>query len=165
MARSKEQSMRKVLLMSCLFSVVAAAQAPHPESPAKEAARQVMGVEQLRVEALQRSDTGALGAILDKNLTYVHASGRVDTKASLLEAIRSGQLHYISWKLMNIGVRMQQDTAILNGEYAVRVKDTRVQPGPFDVDVFFLAVYERSGGAWRQIAWESTRDAAKTPLK
>jgi hypothetical protein len=157
--------MRQIPFVCCLFLGVAAAQAQFPESPDKEAAKQVMGVEQSRVEALERSDAAALNAILDENLTYVHASGRVDTKSSLLEAIRSGQLHYISWKRMSIGARVEGDTAVLNGEYAVRVKDSRVQPGPFDVDVFFLTVYARSSGGWRQIAWESTRDVAKTPLK
>jgi hypothetical protein len=157
--------MRTMALTFCLAAGMMMAQAQHMESPDKEAAMQVTGVEQSRVEALDRSDVKALEGILDDNLTYVHASGKVDTKSSLLEAIRSDQLHYISWQLMNINVRMQQDTAILNGEYAVQVKDLRVQPDPFSVDIFFLTVYQRSNGRWRQIAWESTRDVAKTPAK
>jgi hypothetical protein len=158
--------MRLMLILSLvLLPGVGAAQTHAPDSPAGGAAHQVMGVEASRVEALERSDVAALDRILDDKLSYVHASGKVDTKASFLDAVRSGELHYISWKLMNIDTSLQGDTAVLHGEYAVRVKDARVQPAPFDVDVFFLTVYVRSGGNWRQIAWESTRDVAKTPLK
>jgi hypothetical protein len=33
------------------------------------------------------------------DVTYIHASGKVDTKKSYLEAIRSGQLHYFHGNL------------------------------------------------------------------
>jgi hypothetical protein len=49
------------------------------------------------------------------------------------------------------------DAAVLTGEYAVRVTDTRVQPRPFDVDILVLSVYEQRNGQWQQIAWQSTR--------
>jgi hypothetical protein len=160
--------MRKTWLVFTLLLGAGAAQTQPVSSPDREAAKQAMGAEASRVEALDRSDIAALDRILDAQLTYVHASGKVDTKASFLAAIRSGELHYISWKLMSENARVTGgvgDTAILNGEYAVRVKDTRVRPDVFDVDIFFLTVYVRRGESWRQIAWESTRDVAKTPLK
>jgi len=136
--------------------------------PNRDAAKEAMGAEASRIQALERSDVAALDRILDENLTYVHASGKVDTKSSFLAAIRSGELHYISWKLMSENARIVSglgDSAVLNGEYAVRVKDTRVRPDVFGVDIFFLTVYRKRNGRWRQIAWESTRDVAKTPLQ
>ncbi len=160
--------MRMVGLLIPLLLAGAATQARPPSSPSDDAVKQVLRMEAARVEALDRSDTGALDRILDDNLTYVHASGKVDTKASFLAAIRSGELHYISWRLMDENARVEGEgdsSVVLNGEYAVRVKDTRVRPDAFDVDIFFLTVYERREGRWRQIAWESTRDVAKTPLQ
>jgi hypothetical protein len=157
--------MRKTWLIFTFLLGIGVAQTPPVTSPDRGAAERA---EASRVEALERSDTAALDRILDDNLTYVHASGKVDTKASFLAAIRSGELHYISWKLMQQEARVVEgssDAAVLNGEYAVRVKDTRVRPDIFDVDIFFLTVYEKRGGLWRQIAWESTRDVAKTPAR
>ena len=97
------------------------------------------------------------------DVTYVHASGKVDTKKSYLDAIRSGQLHYISWRPRNLQVRLLGDGAVIHGEYAVRVTDSRVQPAPFDINIFILTVYARRDGRWQQIAWQSTRDVAKSP--
>ena len=47
----------------------------------------------------------------------------------------------------------------------VAALDSRVQPAPFDINIFILAVYARRNGHWQQIAWQSTRDPAKSPLK
>jgi hypothetical protein len=124
----------------------------------------VLTVENARTNALDRNDVEALDKILGDDLTYVHASGRVDSKASMLEAIRSGQIHYISWQAKTMHVRMIGDSAVLNGEYLVRVADHRVQPDPFDINIFILSVYAKRDGRWQQIAWQSTRDVALSPL-
>jgi hypothetical protein len=54
---------------------------------------------------------------------------------------------------------------VINGEYAVRVTDSRVQPTPFHINIFILTVYARRGGRWQQIAWQSTRDVATSPAQ
>jgi len=124
-----------------------------------------MASEQSRVSALQRSDLNALDRIMADDVTYVHASGKVDTKKSYLDAIRSGQLHYISWQSKNLQVRVMGDSAVINGEYAVRVTDARVQPTPFDINILILTMYARRDGRWQQIAWQSTRDTTTSPAK
>ena len=128
------------------------------------ASKEVLAVETARTTALDNSDVAALEKILADDLTYVHASGKVDTKASLLGAIRSGEVHYISWTAKKLNVRVIGDSAVLDGEYLVRVTDKRVKPDPFDVNIFILGVYARRDGRWQQIAWQSTRDVALSPL-
>ena len=128
------------------------------------ASKEVLAVETARTTALDNSDVAALEKILADDLTYVHASGKVDTKGSLLGAIRSGEVHYISWTAKKLNVRVIGDSAVLDGEYYVRVTDRRVKPDPFDVNIFILGVYARRDGRWQQIAWQSTRDVALSPL-
>jgi hypothetical protein len=125
---------------------------------------EVLAAENARTAALERNDVPALDKILGDDLTYVHASGKVDTKTSMLEAIRSGQIRYASWQVKSMHVRVIGDAAVLNGEYLVRVTDHRVQPDPFDINILILSVYAKRGGRWQQIAWESTRDVALSPL-
>src|SRR5215469_9339438 len=141
-------------------SAVLAAQTP---SAGSHAADEVMATEQARTTALDHSDVAALERIMADDVTYIHASGKVDTKNSYLDAIRSGQLHYISWKPIKLNVRMAGDGAVIDGEYAVRVTDSRVQPAPFDINIFILTVYAKRDGGWQQIAWQSTRDVATSP--
>ena len=127
--------------------------------------KEVLAVEKARTAALERSDVAALDRIMADDVTYVHASGKVDTKKSYLDAIRSGQLRYISWQARNLQVRVFGDSAAINGEYAVRVTDSRVQAAPFDISIFILTVYTRRDGRWQQVAWQSTRDVAASPAK
>jgi hypothetical protein len=135
-----------------------------PPASDDSAAKEVLAAEAARTTALDNGDVAALEKILADDLTYVHASGKVDTKASLLEAIRSGEVHYISWQAKAMHVRVIGDGAVLDGEYAIRVIDQRVKPDPFDVNIFILAVYARRSGRWQQIAWQATRDVAVSPL-
>jgi hypothetical protein len=147
-----------LLLPFVLAASLVQANAQPSHSPATDTAKQVLATEKARTTALEHSDVGALERIMDDNVTYIHASGKVDTKKSYLDAIRSGQLQYISWRPMDLRVRLLGNSAVISGEYAVKVKDIRVQPNPFDINIFILTVYERRNGQWQQIAWQSTRD-------
>jgi len=150
-----------------LFSLVLGTQTllASAEPETSQAAKEVMATEEARTAALDRSDIAALAQIMADDVTYVHASGKVDTKKSYLDAIRSGQLHYISWQPKNLKVRVIGNSAVIDGEYAVRVRDSRVQHDPFDITIFILTVYQRRSGRWQQIAWQSTRDVVASPLK
>ena len=145
-----------------IAALIVTASLTQPAAPATtaDAVQQVLSAEQARTSALDRSDLAALDAIMADDLTYVHASGRVDTKQSFLGAIHSHQLHYISWQPEDLRVRVLGDTAVLTGGYAVRVTDARVQSQPFDIDILVLSVYARRHGRWQQIAWQSTRKTA-----
>jgi Domain of unknown function (DUF4440) len=68
-------------------------------SDISQAAREVMATQEARTSALDHSDVAALERIMADDVTYIHASGKVDTKKSYLEAIRSGQLHYFHGNL------------------------------------------------------------------
>jgi hypothetical protein len=148
-----------------LFCAVVAISNAIGQPASGEEGKQVMAAEEARVTALDRSDVTALESLLADDLTYVHASGKVDTKSSFLAAIRSGQLHYISWKPKGLHVRVQGDMAVIDGEYWVRVTDSRMQRDPFNVNIFILTAYARRNGRWQQIAWQSTRDVALSPLR
>jgi uncharacterized protein (TIGR02246 family) len=160
-------TMKKLwLLLGAVAVLCAAAAAQRLLADARDAGEitEVLAAEQTRVAALDAQDVPTLEKIMADDVTYVHASGKVDTKTSYLAAIRSGQLHYYSWQPKGMQVRtLGKDAAVINGEYAVRVADTRVQPQPFDINLFILSVYARRDGRWQQIAWQSTRDVAASP--
>lgn len=147
-----------------LFLAVGISSAPgSPATRADSAASEVLAAEDARIAATTGADIPALEKILADDLTYIHASGKVDTKASLIAAIRSGEVHYFSWAPKKRNVRVTGDAAVLDGEYLVHVTDRRVKPEPFDVNIFILAMYARRNGQWQQIAWQSTRDVALSP--
>ncbi len=150
--------MKKVHLLLTLALGAGVVQAAPVPSLTGDAAKQVMAAEQARTSALEHSDVATLERLMADDVTYVHASGKTDTKRSYLDAIRSGQLRYVSWRPMNLHVRLLGNGAVIDGEYAVKVTDSRVQPTPFDINIFILTVYQQRNGRWQQIAWQSTRD-------
>jgi ketosteroid isomerase-like protein len=149
---------KKVHLLLTLALGAGMVQAAPVPSLTGDAAKQVMAAEQARTAALEHSDVATLERIMADDVTYIHASGKTDTKKSYLDAIRSGQLRYISWRAKNLHVRLLGSGAVIDGEYAVKVTDSRVQPTPFDINIFILTVYQQRNGRWQQIAWQSTRD-------
>jgi ketosteroid isomerase-like protein len=148
----KRAGMRAGVLLCAAFAVSAAA----GRAQSSDAARQVLAVEQARVEALDHGDIPALERIMADDVRYVHASGHVDTRESYLDGIRSGQLKYIFWKPEGLHVQMLGNTAVLSGKYAVRANDLRVQKAPFDVQILVLSVYAKRGGRWQLVAYQST---------
>jgi len=151
--------MKQFFIVSMLLCLAAALIAPATGMAQQDFAEaQVLAAEKARTAALINHDLAALDKLLADDLTYVHASGRVDTKASLLEAIRSDKLHYMSWEPKDLHVRMLGDIAVLDGKYHVHVINRFASPDPLDIDLLILSVYARRGGHWQQIAWESTKD-------
>ena len=151
--------MRHLFFKSMLLCLLALTMLPF--CAAQDAsANELIGIEKARTTALEHSDIPALDKLLRDDLTYVHASGMVDTKASFLQAIRSGDLHYLAWTPRTMHVRMLGDGAVLDGEYTVRVINRRVQPDPLEMNIFFISVSARQNGKWQQIAWQSTKDVA-----
>ncbi len=157
--------MKKLWLALALVPGACAELSAVAQSQMPLAGKQVLAMEQARTRALVHSDVAALDRIMADNVTYVHASGKVDTKASYLEAIRSGELHYLAWNPIKLNVRVLGETAVIDGEYEVRVVDKRAQQAPFDIDIFILTVYTHRDGRWQQMAWQSTRDVARTPAQ
>jgi hypothetical protein len=154
----KHRLLAVTMLGGLALSVAPVAAAQRTNAKPNSVEFQVLAVEKARVAAVLTRDVKKLDTICGDDLTYIHASGRVDTKASYIEAIRSDELHYIAWDPKELHVRVFGDTAVLNGEYHVRVINRRMQPDPLDMDVFILTVYVQRDGRWQQVAWQTTKD-------
>ena len=148
--------MKRTLLLIAL--VCATFEGKMFAADADSARNEVIAAEKARAAAFVNHDVAGLDRLLRDDLSYIHASGRIDDKKSLLAAIGSDELHYISWTPKEMQVRINGDTAIMNGEYAVKVINRKASPDTLDLNIFFLTVYVRSSGHWQQIAWQSTKD-------
>jgi hypothetical protein len=155
----KNRLFAAVLLCGLEMSAVSLLEAQGSAAQTNSPEAQVLAVEKARIAAVLAKDTKTLDRICADDLTYIHASGRVDTKASYIEAIGSDELHYIAWDPKELHARVFGDTTVLNGEYHVRVINRRMQPpDPLDMNVFILTVYVKRDGRWQQVAWQTTKD-------
>jgi hypothetical protein len=110
----------------------------------------IRSIDTRRVTALLKGDR----ATLETDLTYGHTDGRIDTKQMLLSALESGRATYRNYEGSPPKVRIQGDTALLNGAAEL---ETLAQNKPVPISFRYLAVYQKRGEAWQLVAYQSTR--------
>jgi ketosteroid isomerase-like protein len=146
-----------VLVLPAALCECPAAAAPHteaaPATPA-DAEREVKQAHADRFALMVAGDTAALAAVLADDLVYVHSSGAAETKAEFLAAISSGRMRYRAITDRETAVRTYGDVALVGGLVDVQVTVGGQDAAP---TLRYLAVYARQGGAWRLVAWQSTR--------
>ena len=115
---------------------------------------EVLRADDRRFEAMQRGDWAALDAVLAEDLTYVHSTARLESKAEHLANLRAGKPHYRGIAPRERQARVHGSVGIVTGVSAMHVeRDGKEQR----FTVRYLAVYARAGAEWRMIAWQSTR--------
>lgn len=117
----------------------------------------VLAADRGRFHAMIKGDLDALDGLLADDLTYTHSDGRTETKAEFLAALKSGRLVYERIEPKSVQVRLFDLAAVVTGRSHLWV---RLEGKSVDFSIRHLAVYERRGGQWRLLAWQSTR-----PLK
>jgi len=114
----------------------------------------VLAADEARFRAMARGDWAALDAALADDLTYVHSTARLESKAEHIANLRAGKPHYRSIAPRDRHARVHGGIGLVDGVSEMRVeRDGKEQR----FTVRYLAVYALSGDLWRLIAWQSTR--------
>ena len=107
-----------------------------------------------RFEAMVRADWAALDAALAEDLTYVHSTARLESKAEHVANLRAGKPHYRGIAPRERRARVHGAVGVVNGVSEMHVeRDGKEQR----FTVRYLAVYAKASEHWRLIAWQSTR--------
>jgi hypothetical protein len=115
----------------------------------------IKALERERFDAMVKGDRTLLARILSDDLTYTHATGEVDTKASLLQSLASGKLRYLAITPGEVEVKALGDaTAVVTGRADFKVV---AEGKELAFPVRFTSVYTRHRGSWLLAAWQSTR--------
>lgn len=114
----------------------------------------VLRADDRRFEAMRKDDWAGLDAALADDLTYVHSTARLESKFEHIGNLRAGKPHYRGIAPRQRIARVHGDIGIVNGVSEMHVeRDGKEQR----FTVRYLAVYKNAAGAWRMIAWQSTR--------
>jgi ketosteroid isomerase-like protein len=114
----------------------------------------VLRADDCRFEAMRRGDWAGLDAALADDLTYVHSTARLESKAEHIANLRAGKPHYRGIAPRERHARVHGGVGIVNGVSEMHVeRDGKEQR----FTVRYLAVYQKAGEQWRMIAWQSTR--------
>jgi ketosteroid isomerase-like protein len=115
---------------------------------------EVLRADDGRFEAMVRADQAALDAALAEDLTYVHSTARLESKAEHVGNLRAGKPHYRGIAPRDRKARVSGNTGVVNGVSEMHVENAGKEQR---FTVRYLAVYAKSGDQWRMIAWQSTR--------
>ena len=114
----------------------------------------VLRADENRFEAMRKGDWNALDLALADDLTYVHSTARLESKAEHIGNLRAGKPHYRGIAPRERTARVHGDLGIVNGVSEMHVeRDGKEQR----FTVRYLAVYTKAGADWRMTAWQSTR--------
>ena len=114
----------------------------------------VLSADDRRFEAMRKADWPALEAVLADDLTYVHSTARLESKAEHVANLRAGKPHYRGAAPRDRRVRVHGGVGVVNGVSEMQVENGGVEQR---FTVRYLAVYAKAGEHWRMIAWQSTR--------
>ena len=106
------------------------------------------------MQAMADKDVAKLNKLLCKDLIYTHSSARLDTKQSLIGAMESGATVYTAVEPSEVAAQDLGDAVVLTGIAKISVVSNGV-PNTFGVR--FTDVYQNQSGAWRMVAWQSTK--------
>ena len=145
--------MRRLVLFSMMLALAPSMLA---QSAAGKVEQQVLQAEKDRFAAMIKGDRPALEKLLADDLTYTHSSALFESKEQFIKSVTSGNIDYVSivpsesdWK-----VRVNGNTAIVNGVAAVNVIDTGKD---LKIKIRYTTILTNRGGSWQLQAWQATR--------
>ena len=124
-----------------------------PRADAQEVGAALAG-DSRRFEAMRKGDWAGLDAALADDLTYVHSTARLESKAEHVANLRAGKPHYRGIAPRERRARVHGGIGVVNGVSEMHVDNAGKEQ---HFTVRYLAVYAKSGEQWRMIAWQSTR--------
>ena len=114
----------------------------------------VLRADDQRFDAMRRGDWTALDAALADDLTYVHSTARLESKAEHIANLRAGKPHYRGIAPRERSARVHGGIGVVNGVSEMHVENAGKEQR---FTIRYLAVYTKAGDTWRMIAWQSTR--------
>jgi len=114
----------------------------------------VLQADERRFQAMMKGDWAALDAVLADDLTYVHSTARLETKAEHVGNLRAGKPHYRGIAPRDRKARVHGDAGVVTGVSEMHVENAGKEQR---FTVRYLAAYAKTGGQWRMFAWQSTR--------
>ena len=106
----------------------------------------LLSLEKKRRSALLNGDVAELEKLLAPELVYIHSTGRIDYKQSLLESVASGRLKYVSIDFDEV-----RTVELSSGAAAIHMRvETRVLLGGAEI-----AMCNRVACVWKRQADEA----------
>jgi hypothetical protein len=108
-----------------------------------------------RFHAMTTADTALLATYLDPALRYVHSNGLNENYREHLINVAAGKIKYELFREeQQPDIKLWDQTGLVQG----RLEVSGLYEGtPFEVTLWYLAVYRLEGNRWKLVSWQSTK--------
>lgn len=127
-----------------------------------EDGKKLISIEKRRCDAMVHKDTSLLKVLLADSLTFIHSSGVIDNKTSLLKDIGSGRITYMFIIPEKITATVDGNYAWIIGRANVRFK-LAVMTTVIDQYISFVEVYRLYRNQWQMILCQNARIENNAP--
>lgn len=137
---------KKLLCLMSLLSFTCLVPAAHA---ADETAAVTSAAEKLRVLMVD-PQRAALEALVAKDLSYGHSSGKLDTKQSFINDLLTGVSDFVSITISDQTVHVVGDVAIIRHTLSAETADKGKAPG--NIRLGILLIWHKQHGHWQLLA-------------
>jgi hypothetical protein len=129
----------------CIMTMLSIASIAQSKSETEVAA----AVEALR-KAMIDADKGTLERLTAAELSYGHSSGKIEDKASFVQALVSGQSDFLDITLTDQTITIKDKVALVRHKLSGNTNDPAKGPAPVNLGILLVWVKEKSG--WKLTA-------------
>jgi len=140
--------MSKTILLTFAAGLVMLAADPKTVEGAK-AAERAWGA------ATASGDLATLEKVIADDLSYIHSTGDVDTKAILIGNMKSGARKYHEMTYESLDARVYDNAAVVTAVARIKTSVNGAAPVPAHLRFIHVWVYQK--GIWRLAAHQSLR--------
>jgi ketosteroid isomerase-like protein len=115
---------------------------------------EVRAAQAVRIKATINANVEELDKCYADDLVYAHSSGTVDDRGVLLANIASGNVDYQKIDIVEQGIRIFGDVAIITGSADFYVVANDVVN---EMTLRFTSVYVHKNDRWQFASWHSSR--------
>jgi hypothetical protein len=119
----------------------------------KDETADLLAIEEQRCQAERDGDMTTLERLLDDSLVYIHTTGLVDSKKSLIAS--RDKMKFLKMARRDLKVQVSGDLAVITGGLSVEVRVTGVAD-LVAMDMLVTQVLVRRGGQWRFVHQQCT---------
>lgn len=132
------------ILVGSLLALVPFVSSGHSADDAKT----VAALDTKYQAAVKNNDAATMDRILADNFAVVMGSGRVYTKADLIQMAKTHRVQYEHQEDSDQTVQIWGDTAVVTAKLWMKGTD---QGNPFDFHIWFSDTYVRTPAGWRYV--------------
>lgn len=127
-----------------------------------EDSKRLIALEKKRFELMIHQDTTQLSRMLADSLIFIHSSGVIDNKASLLKDVASGRIVYLFILPEKVTATVEGNYAWIYGRANVRFKLASMI-GTIDQYISFVEVYRLNRYQWQMVLCHNARIESNAP--